>query len=102
MNRQLWTVSIDRVPMAVVAASCRRDAWRIVAALTAHNDLPAKGGAADLDHCPSGQRAKLMRLARELGVADSFLACVRDRMFLTSLGGLGDDVSCAMAAGQAA
>ena len=93
MKRKLWTVPMDRMPAAVVAASCKREAGRIIAALKEHGDLPPGQMSADIDLCPPGQSAKIMRLARELGVANSFLACIRGGMFLTWLGGLNDEFS---------
>ena len=102
MKRTLWTVLVDRMPMAVVAASRKRDALRIIAALKEHNDLPSDRTAPEIELCPPGECAKLLRLAGELGVAESFLACVRGGMFLTGIGGLGEEFAEGVAVEQAA
>jgi len=93
---------VNQMPVAVVAASCMTEARRIIAALREHNDLPPERTRADIELCPPSQHAKVMRLARELGVADSFLACVRGGMFLTWLGGLSDEPSADVEVEQAA
>ncbi len=87
MNRTLWTVFTDRNPVAVVAADQCEDAWRIVAALADHDDLPGDRISTDIRRCPRRQQARTVSLAKSLGCADTFLACLGGGAFLTSIGG---------------
>ncbi len=87
MKKDLWTVFADHLPVAVVAATCATDAWRIVAALDDHDDLPKRRRGTEIAPCPPSETNRIQRQARKLGVSNEFLACLRGGMFLTSIGG---------------
>jgi hypothetical protein len=89
MTGQLWTVAIDRRPVAVVVARHSDEARCIVRALAEYGDLPGDGEAAEVSHCLPADARRTVELARALGCADRFLACLDGRMFLTQIGGLG-------------
>lgn len=88
MNRKLWTVLADRQPVAVVAAERPDEAWRIVAALDDHDDLPKMRRETDIALCSARVASRILKLAGSLGCAATFLACVKDGMFMTYVGGL--------------
>jgi len=81
-------VLADNVPVAVVAASRKGDAWKIVAALADHDDLPPRRVDTVLRLCLPEQATLLHRRADALGIAGRFLACLRNGLFLTYIGGL--------------
>jgi hypothetical protein len=84
----LWTVLADRQPVAVVAAERSEQAWRIVAALDDFGDLPKTRGETELVSCSPEAEAWTLNLARTLGCAATFLACIGEGMFFTCIGGL--------------
>lgn len=89
MNRRLWSVLLDRRSVAVVAADHPEKARRIVSALEEFNDLPAGGERGfGLAPCSGRKASRTMTMARDLGVEESFLACVRGGMFLSVIGSL--------------
>ncbi len=88
MPRALWTVLADHQPAAVVAAERRAEAWRIVAALDDHDDLPKQRRETNLVPCPPEMASETLGLAQSLGCATTFLACIKGGMFLTEIGGL--------------
>jgi hypothetical protein len=85
MARKLWTVLADHQPVAVIAANHSHEAVTIAAALTEHADLPP---GQEITPCPRRQASRTLALARELGCAHSFLACIKGGMFLTFIGDL--------------
>ncbi|HIJ62277.1 MAG TPA: hypothetical protein HPQ04_06240 [Rhodospirillaceae bacterium] len=87
-KRSLWSVLVDDIPRAVVAASHLHEARLIVAALVDHEDLPPTGLL--LVKCPSSLAARIRRRARALGVSERFLACFGEKMFLTWIGALAE------------
>lgn len=92
MKRRLWSVLSGRRPVAVVAADHPEEARRIVSALEQFHDLPAEeGGGYGLAPCSGRKASRTMSMARDLGVEQSFLACVRDGMFLSVIGSLSAD-----------
>ncbi len=88
MTKNLWTVLADLKPVAVVAADRNEEAWRIVTALADHGDLPGDRRNTDIVPCLPALAAKTLSAANRLGCADTFLACVREMMFLTAIGGM--------------
>lgn len=86
--KPLWTVLADHHPVAVIAATGPDDAWKIVSALDAHEDLPSS--RQDIRIVPSSPALREQTLSRavQLGCADQFLACVRGGMFLTYIDGV--------------
>lgn len=88
MDRTLWTVLADHQPVAVVAAESAERAWHIVGLLDEHRDLPPARRDTRLVPCPPADHARTVSLARQLGCAASFLACVRGGMFLTHIDGM--------------
>ncbi len=87
-KKTLWTVLVDHQPVAVVAAHRSEEAWRIVAALDDQGDLPRRRNEIEIARCPPRQTTKTVNLARTLGCADTFLACLGDSMFMIAIGGL--------------
>lgn len=85
-KRGLWSVLVDNLPRAVVAASHLSEARRIVAALIDHEHLPATG--LSLTKCPSSLAARIRRRAKANGIGEGFLACLGERIFFTWIGGL--------------
>jgi hypothetical protein len=88
MSRPLWTISVDRRAIAVVAAAGSDEARRIARALAEHGDMPAETEAAAITRCAPAHAARTVALARRLGCAESFLACIGGGLFLTDIGGL--------------
>lgn len=88
MQRDLWTVLVDRRPIAVIAAASRSDAWHVVAALADHDDLPPDRHWTALAPCPPDQAAVILEQATALNIADRFIAYLKGGAFLTFLGGL--------------
>jgi len=88
MTQQLWSVDIGEAPLAVVAAACRNDAWRMAAILANHDDLPsARWSDFVIRLCSPVRAASLHKRAEKLGIKAGFLAFLQNGTFLTYIAG---------------
>lgn len=88
MKRRLWTVLVDQVPMAVVAAVDIQTAWVIVRAMEDFDDLPEGVNNIEIEPSSDEESLQVMDKARKRKTADRFLAHLSNGQFILSYGAL--------------
>lgn len=88
MKRRLWTVTANRMPVAVVAAADVHAAWVIVRAMEDFDDLPEGLDQIEVEPCSDEEISSVMAKARKYRAPENFLARLPNGQFVLSYGGL--------------